>query len=444
MVNLDFLNKVVQVRQNEVQLLLWSWSYFFCILAGYYVIRPMRDEMALAGGVENLPWLFLVTLSVMLLANPLFSLLVSKYSRESFLVGTYHFFAANLLLFFLLFRAPASAQNIWLDRAFFVWTSVFNLFVVSVFWAFMADVFSTAQGKRLFGFIAFGGSLGAVCGSTLTAVLTPYLGTGQLILVTVLFLEICVLAIHRIAQKDRQQTLAVVRTEQDESVSPALDPTRDWMDRGEDRHLHITFADVLAGIRRFLQSPYLLGIAGYIFLFTVTATLLYFQQAEIVSTSFDERVSRTVFFARLDLTVNLLTIFTQIFLTGRILNRLGVWPTLSILPTGCAIGFMLLSQRSSLAVLAAFQVFRRSANFALARPAREILFTVVDRQDKYKAKNFIDTFIYRTGDQVGAWSYAGLAALGMTARSISLAAVPLAVGWLLLGIWLGKRPERIR
>jgi AAA family ATP:ADP antiporter len=404
----------------------------------------MRDEMAVAGGVNNLPWLFLATLSVMLVANPLFSLLVSRYRREEFLVTTYRFFAANLVFFFLLFKAMSSTNSIWLGRIFFVWTSVFNLFVVSVFWAFMADVFSTAQGKRLFGFIAFGGSFGAVCGSMITAVMAPYVGTANLILVTILLLEICVQAVRRISRKNRQQLLASGST-QDGGESPALDPARGWIDvTDEKQNLKNTFRDVLAGIRRLAQSPYLMGIAGYIFLFTLTATLLYFQQAEIVSQSFDERIDRTVFFARLDLAVNILTVLIQIFLTGRILSWLGVWPTLSILPFTCVVGFTLLGLRNTLAILAIFQVFRRTANFALSRPAREILFTVVDRQDKYKSKNLIDTFIYRMGDQAGAWSYAGLAVLGVTTAGISLSAVPVVVSWVLLAIWLGKRQEKLR
>jgi AAA family ATP:ADP antiporter len=200
---------------------------------------------------------------------------------------------------------------------------------------------------------------------------------------------------------------------------------------------------VFDGIRTVFSSYYLLGIVGYMLLYTITATILYFQQAEIVEVSFADRAARTVFFARIDVAVNILTALTQIFFTGRIVRRIGVALSLATLPLVCVLGFAALGVAPTLIAIAVFQVLRRSSNYAIARPCREMLYTVIPRSAKYKAKNFIDTFVYRFGDQVGAWSYTGLGALGLGAAAISLVAVPLAAAWLVIGLWLGRRQQEM-
>jgi AAA family ATP:ADP antiporter len=420
----------VEVRPDEVRALLWSCAYFFCILSAYYILRPLREEMGVAGGVENLPWLFTGTLVSMLLLHPPFAALVAKLPRLRFVSLTYRFFMLNLVVFFVLLNLATEAQNIWIGRVFFVWVSVFNLFIVSVFWAFMADTYDVEQGKRLFGFIGVGGTLGGILGSTITASLAQPLGPVNLLLVSVLLLELAVLAVRRLA-----------RISEGWDAPTPLEASGRAAGRGpgvgaKEEPIGGSF---LAGITHVLRSPYLLGIVVYMLLFTITATFLYFQQAEIVGATFDDRAARTSFFAKIDLLVNILTVGTQLFLTGRIIKLLGVAVTLALLPMLVIVGFTGLGLVPTIGVLAAFQVLRRSTNYAVARPTRETLYTVLPREDKYKAKNFIDTFVYRGGDQIGAWSYAAMGWLGLSMVGIAFASVPIAAVWLLVALWLGRR-----
>ena len=417
---MGFLTRLVAVEEDEVAPMLWACLYFFFILAAYFVIRPIRDEMGVAGGVRNLPWLFLGTLVGMLLIHPLFTTLVSRLPRRLFIPLSYGFFAVNLVFFWLLFRSLPSTDGIWVGRIFFVWTSVFNLFVVSIFWSLMADLFRPAQAKRLFGFVAVGGTGGAVAGSAATAFLATRITPTNLLLLSVVLLAAASLAARQLMQ-----------------TAPELETGGAG---GADRPLG---GGVLDGIRTVMASPYLLGIVGYMLLYTMTATFLYFQQAEIVGASFADRVARTVFFARIDLAVNTLTVITQIFLTGRIVRRIGVALALAALPLVCVLGFAAVGLAPTLMTIAVFQVLRRSSNYAVARPCREMLYTVIPREAKYKAKNFIDTFVYRVGDQVGAWSYAALGAFGFGAAAISMVAAPLAATWLGIGLWLGRRQKEL-
>jgi AAA family ATP:ADP antiporter len=361
------------------------------VLSAYYVIRPIRDEMGVAGGVENLPWLFTGTLLGMIAVNPPFAALVARLPRTKFIAASYRFFLANLLVFAVLLRVATAEQSIWIGRVFFIWASVFNLFVVSVFWGLIVDVFNAEQGKRLFGFIAAGATLGGIVGSSLTAALAK-------------------------------------------QVSDALQ--RRPPAGGDAAPIG---GSMLSGLRHALASPYLIQVSVYILLFAVTSTFLYFQQAEIARQSFADRGARTAFFARVDLWVNILTLGAQLFLTARLLRWAGVAITLAALPLVSMVGFGALAVVPTIAVLVAYQVIRRAGNFAFARPTREVLFTVVPREDKYKAKSFIDTVIYRLGDQVGAWSYAGLGLLGLAMPGIALIAVPLSLIWLINAVWLGRR-----
>jgi AAA family ATP:ADP antiporter len=418
---MSLLKRIVAVEENEIAPMLWAAIYYFLLLAAYFVIRPIRDEMGVAGGVRNLPWLFLGTLLGMLAAHPLFAAIVSRMKRSQFILLSYTFFAANLIAFWIFFQALSEGAGIWTGRVFFVWTSVFNLFVVSIFWSLMADLFRPEQAKRLFGFIAVGGTVGAVSGSSITAFLAARVGPTNLLLVSAAILGLAMFSAWRMIS-------AISRSRVDDD--PLRTPTAQTEQPIGGR--------ILDGIRMTFTSRYLLGIVGYMLLYTVTATFLYFQQAEIVETSFADRVARTVLFARIDLVVNTLTAITQIFFTGRIVRRIGVALALASLPLVCVLGFAALGVAPTLMAIAIFQVLRRSSNYAIARPCREMLYTVIPRSAKYKAKNFIDTFVYRFGDQVGAWSYAALGALGLGAASISLVATPLAAVWMVIGLWLGR------
>jgi len=418
---MGFLKKIVAVEEHEVRPMLLAALYYFLLLAAYFVIRPIRDDMGIAGGVRNLPWLFLGTLLGMLLVHPLFTALVSRLPRRLFIPISYTFFAVNLVVFWLLFQTISEGAGIWTGRVFFVWTSVFNLFVVSIYWSLMADLFRPAQAKRLFGFIAVGGTVGAVVGSSVTAFLANRVGPTNLLLVSAAILGLAMLAARKL-----MSTVTRSRID-DDPLRPPTAQIEQPVGGG-----------VFDGVRTVFASNYLLGIVTYMLLYTITATFLYFQQAEIVEVSFTDRAARTVFFARIDLAVNILTALTQIFLTGRIVRRIGVALSLATLPLVCILGFAALGVTPTLIAIAIFQVLRRSSNYAIARPCREMLYTVLPRSAKYKAKNFIDTFVYRFGDQVGAWSYTGLGALGLGAAAISLVAAPLAAVWLVIGLWLGR------
>jgi AAA family ATP:ADP antiporter len=413
----------VSIQPGEGRLVAWAWLYLFAVFSAYYVIRPIRDEAGVAGGVANLPWLFTGTLVAMLAVNPPFAALVARLPRSRFIGIVYHFFVLNLLIFLLLFRATAGSANIWVGRAFFIWISVFNLFVVSVFWSFMVDLFTSEQGKRLFGFIAAAATVGGMIGASLTASLIHALGVPPLLLVSAVLLEIGVFAAGRLGGLMSAFHTPAPRPDGAEEQSQ----TRG---NGDGSQTPIG-GGVLAGLTHVLRSPYLLNICLYMLLYTILSTFLYFQQVAIVDRSFATRAARTVFFARVDLLVNVLTLGAQFFLTAQLIKRVGVALTLAFVPALTVAGFGLLAFMPTVATVVGFTVLRRASNFGFARPARETLFTVVTREDKYKAKNFIDTVVYRVGDQVGAWFGVGAGVL----------AVPVAVVWVLNALWLGRRQD---
>jgi AAA family ATP:ADP antiporter len=415
------LRKVVDVKAFEIRALVLSFIYYFFILSSYYIIRPIRDDMGVAGGTENLPWMFTGTLLAMLVANALFAALVAKFSRRRFIPIAYRFFLLNLLVFFVLLLAIPKEQQVWVGRTFFIWTSVFNLFVISVFWAFMADVFSTDQGKRLFGFISVGGTLGGIVGAAITATLVQKIGTLNLLLISAALLELSAQCV-RLFPTAFEGSRASLREKAKAAAAEAPIGGGIW-----------------SGIIHDLRSPYLLAICAYMLLYAITSTLLYVQQANIAATNFADRGARTAFFAQIDLLVNVLTIFIQAFLTGRLLKWLGVGITLALLPAISVIGFSAMGILPTLGLLVVFMTVRRAGNFAIARPAREVLFTVVSREDKYKAKSFIDTFIYRAGDQIGVWSTPALGWAGLGLAGISFIAAPLALIWFFVSLWLGRK-----
>ena len=414
------LQRLVDVESGEQKAMLWAFCYFFVLLCSYYILRPMRDEMGVAGGVENLQWLFTGTFIAMLAMVPLFGWLTSRYPRATFLPMVYGFFIINLLMFYLLFSSDFA--DVWVARCFFIWVSVFNLFVVSVFWSFMTDIFSNRQARKLFGFIAAGGTAGALVGPALTATLVKPLGPENLMLASAVLLGCAMFCIRqlirwRIAYDDTDATIST-------STGNPLG------------------GSVLAGIRLVFQSPYLLGIALLMLLFTTLATFLYFQQAQIIRDTFSDPSERTAVFASIDLAVNLLTLLIQLFFTGRLVRWLGLPWTLALVPLLLALGFMALAVAPVLAVLAVVQIIRRAGNYAIMRPSREMLYVVLGQEEKYKAKNFIDTTVYRGGDAISAWIYTGLRSLGLGLSGIAWIAVPLAGLWALLAYRLGREQTR--
>jgi ATP:ADP antiporter, AAA family len=414
-----FLSKIIDVRPSEVPALAWSWLYIFSLLSSYYIMRPIRDQMGVAGGVNNLQWLFTGTLIGMLVLNLPFSWLVKTFPREKFIAISYRFFAANILLFALALYAATPEQTIWVGRIFFIWTSIFNLFVVSIFWQMIVDVFTSEQGKRLFGFIAAGATLGAISGSAFTVSTVEHMAPGYLMVGAAIMLELAVFCVRRLS-----------RLSESLSERPHVEPEAP------------IGGTLLGGFRDALSSGYLLNVSLFLLLYAVTSTFLYFQQAAVVSHSFANRAAQTQFFASVDLGVNVLTLGVQLFLTGRILKRFGVGTTLSILPFFSVIGFGAVALIPTLASVVGFQLIRRAGNFAIARPTREVLFTVLPREDRYKAKSFIDTAVYRFGDQLGAWSFALLATmLGLGLTQVSVVAAAVSGCWLANSWWLGRRQE---
>ena len=412
-----WLARVLKTEQHELPALLWAFFYFFCLLCSYYILRPVRDEMGIQGGVDKLQWLFSATFVGMLAAVPFFGFLSARFPRQRLIPLVYYFFAANLLLFFVLMQN--GVDKVILARTFFVWVSVFNLFVISLFWSFMADIFSNAQARRLFGVIAAGGSSGAVAGPLLTALLVGHIGTHHLLLLSIGLLLLSTLAVARL------NTWARIHGSGKSEARPIG-------------------GSIWAGIKLTLSSPYLIAMSIYLLFLTLLATLIYFEQMRLVADQLKDSAARTRLFAQIDLAVNVLTLLVEIFLTNRLIGRFGVALLLMVLPLLNVVGFGALVVAPTLVVIVVFQALRRVVEYALARPVREILFTVVSREEKYKAKNFIDTVIYRGGDAVSGWLSSFLKGAGVGLASVATLAIPLALGAALVGWYLGKKQEKLK
>ena len=475
------IQRVADVKEQEIAAVIWSAAYFFFVLSAYYVLRPIRDEVAVAilegkpGRVDELSWLFTATLAGILLIHPVFTWLVCRLPRKRFVPLTYHFFVLHLLIFFLLYKRIDPTHGLWIGRVFYVWVSIFNLFVVSVFWSFMNDIFRPGQSKRLFGVVAVGGSIGAISGSTITSTLAGPLGPVNLLLVSALLLELACFASKRLerheaklasseaAEEPTKQPLPSAAVEEPAAQSPpptvpanAVYPyqapdsrwseppapanTQEASGQSKASGEEPIGGNVMDGIANVIRSPYLLGIFGLMLFFTISSTFIYFQQTEIIAEVFaNNRAGRTKLLANRDLVVNVLALVTQLFLTGRIVRWFGIGIALAFLPALGAVGFALLGVWPVLAAVMALDIVRRAANFAIQRPAREALYAVLPRADKYKAKNFNDTFAYRVGDQIGAWSYPFMVWLGLGASALSFSMVPLSVAWLFLALWIGRK-----
>ena len=414
----SWMSRFADIRPDEIRATLWSFLYFFCLLAAYLILRPLRDEMGIAAGRDTLQYLFTATFFVMLAASPLYAGLVAKMPRQKFIPLIYRFFILNLALFWALLFFKIEVT--WTARVFFVWVSVFNLFAVSVFWSFMADLFATEQGKRLFGFIAAGGTAGTLLGSSLTVGLSGLVGPANLLIAAGVLLELavfCALRLERAAPKRAE-----------------IDAQTETQALG---------GGMLSGFRLIAGSPYLIGIALWVALLSLAGTFLYFIQQDVVRGISEDPAVRTRIFAGMDLIANLMTLGLQCVATGQIIKRLGAGPAAAILPVLFALGFAALILAPGLWTIVAFQALQRTLNFAFSNPAREILFTSVAREEKYKAKNLIDTVVFRGGDVVWSWTFAGLAALTGSALAVAGCAIPIMAGWAGLAVWLGRKQESL-
>jgi AAA family ATP:ADP antiporter len=421
-----FLQRLTQIRRDEVPAVVASGLAFFFVLTALMVLRPAREALGMQRGIEAVRWLFIGTAVVTLAVNPLFGLLVSRTRRLVFIAATYLFFALSLVGFYVVLVGAPQAIGEVSGMVFFVWFSVFNLFATMVFWALMADRFALEQSRRLFGVISVGGTLGAIAGPLLASQLVEPLGTAGLLPVSAVLLGLAVLAAWAVTRFQSRGP----RIAGDEVASAAAD------DRA------VIGGSAWAGIGAVFRSPYLLGIAGYVLILTVIATFIYFTRLQMVAALGDDLDMRTGVFARLDFYTQLTTLLLQAVVAGHLMKRLGVHVTLALLPITALLGFLGLALAASLVTLTIFQAAFSAVQRSLTRPARETLFTVVPREDKYKSKAFIDTFVYRGGDVLGAQLEGLLGRLAAGLGALVSVVVPLAIAWGVLGLWLGRRQAR--
>jgi ATP:ADP antiporter, AAA family len=424
----EIFQRIFNVRRHEVAPVLVAALYFFCILTALMVLRPAREALGMQRGIEAIRWLFMGTAVVTLAVNPVFGLLVSRFRRLHFIAATYLFFALSLLGFYLLMVLTPAAVGATTGQVFYVWFSVFNLFVTMVFWALMADRFSLEQSKRFFALIAVGGTAGAIFGPWLASVLAQPLGTPALLLVAIAFLLLALAAAWAVALLQPERRGA---TDHDSDVLPPAVGERT-----------VIGGSAWEGFRAVFQSRYLLGIAAFVIIMAIMATFIYFTRLQMVAALGDDLDLRTTIFARIDMITQITTLVLQAVVAGHLMKRVGVAVTLALLPVTVVLGFIGLAMVASLAALIVFEAAFRAVQRALTRPARETLYTVVSREDKYKSKAFIDTFVYRTGDVVGAQAEGLLGRFGLGLAGLASVAIPLAIVWAALGVWLGREQQR--
>ena len=412
------LGDILGLERHEYRAVALSFAYFFFILSSYYMLRPVREAMGVESGVQTIPYLFTTTFLVMLVASPAFGWVASRYARQVFLPWVYLFFVINMLIFYAVFSYVLAndLSIIWPGRVFFVWISVFNLFVVSVFWSFMADIYTKEQGRRLFGVISAGGSLGALTGPFTTSLFVGTIGFQNLLPISAVLLLLgvgCVLKLRRLIDGE------------------AADPTTDGRKP--------LGGSPLAGITHVAGSRYLLAISVISIIASLLGTALYMFMAEIVNNTVQGTNARTRLFGLIDGATGVGSMLLQLLVVKHAVQRLGLGVTLSFMPLLSLVGFAVLAFHPTLLVGASLQALRRAVGFGFSKPTTDMLYSVVTPEEKYKAKNFIDTAVYRGGDLIGTWSVKALLASGLGVSPISLLLLPFAALWTLLGLWLGKR-----
>jgi AAA family ATP:ADP antiporter len=424
----DFLRRFVDIRDEEVSPVLVAAFFFFCVLGSTQLLRPVRESLGMRGGMDAIYWLFNLTLLATILVNPLFGLLVSRTRRGIFIAVPYFFFAAALLGFYALLLLAPDSIGVVTGQVYYVWHSVFNLFIIALFWAVMADSFSLEQSKRLFPVVAAGGTIGAIVGPTLTSFLAQPLGTAQMLPIGAAILVMGVFAAWRLIRMDRpDQRVAGYMTEAQSKAARS----------GADLNRVIIGGGAWQGLVAIFQSRYLLGISGYQIGVALVATFIYFTRLKIVEQVGTDLDDWTRLFANLDLATQWVTLTLQLLLAGRLMRWLGVGRVMMILPVVAALGIVGLALMTSYAMLLIFQSSYSAIQRAIQRPTRETLFTVVTREDKYKAKLATDTFVYRGGDAVGSWTERGLTAIAGLA-GLAMVVVPLSIAWAGIGLWLGR------
>lgn len=415
-----YVARVFKVEAQEVEPVALGLTMFFLLFAGYFMLRPVRETMGIAGGVNNLQWLFTGTFVATLAAMPLFGWLAGHAARRRVLAWTLGFFATNLVLFALGF--VLLPDNAWLARAFYIWLSVFNLLAVSVCWSVMADLFRIVEARRLFALMAVGASVGGLVGPLLGVALVGSIGHAGLLLLSAALLVGTIGAARRLqAWRDRYPLGPGEATARGKPIG----------------------GSPFAGAAQVLRSPFLLGSAAFVLLLAAATTFLYFEQARLMQIAFPNRVDQTRVFGTIDMIVQALAILTQLFLTGRIAQRLGVGVLLVAVPLVVAGGFVWLAFAPTFAVLAVVMIARRSGEYALVRPGREMLFTVVPVEAKYKAKNFIDTVVYRGSDALSGWLKTAVDLIAQQPAIAALVGAGIALVWAANGAWLAQAQRRL-
>ena len=420
----NLLGRILGPEKHEYVAVAWSFAYFFCVLSSYYILRPVRESMAVGSGPNTIPYLFMGTFVTMMIATPIFGWVASRFPRRKFLPWVYLFFISNILIFWAVFSISIDndSSHVWLGRVFFVWLSVFNLYVVSVFWSFMADIYTREQGRRLFGIITAGGSIGAIAGGIATSVLVVQIGREYLFPIAAELLLVAVFCIIRLNRWVEQNHVDDV-TETAASQKPLG-------------------GNPFSGITHVFSSKYFGGIATSSIIASLLGTALYMFMAQMVADSIPNADEQTRFFSNINIATNVLALVCQSLVVRHLVHRFNIGVSMSLLPIASVAGFIFVAIEPTLAMVAIITVIRRGLGFGFSKPTTDMLYSVVTPEEKYKSKNFIDTAVYRFGDLVGTWSVKGLIVVGLSTPVISIAMLPFAAVWGGIALWLGRDYRR--
>lgn len=414
-----FLKSASMVKEQEVRAVIFSFLFVVLLMSAYYILRPVRDAMASDWTDAEVSWLWTMNFFISTAIVALYGIMVSKFRFRLLVPTMYGIFAVSFVIFYTL--GSISEDRTLIDKAFYVWVSVFSLFNISIFWSFMSELFSKEQSGRLFGIIAVGASVGGLIGPSITAFFSVSLGIDKLMLIASMMLLIPIPIIFHL------QSLKVKDLNNEKLDSATINQS--------------IGGNPFAGFKMFFSNPYLLSIGLFIFLYTGISSFVYFELKNLLSDF--SRPERSVIWAQMDLAVNILAISTGLFATGRIVTKFGMPATIAMVPVMICIGLLVLAISPLLGVVVMLQIIRRSGNYAVTRPAREMLFTLVDQETRFKAKPVIDIVAYRGGDMLMAWLFTGLTqGLGLGLAAVAGVGAGIAALWSLVGIYLGRWFER--
>ena len=416
---INFLKTASKVKEKEVKAVIFSFLFVVVLMSAYYILRPVRDAMASDWTDSEVSWLWTLNFFISTAIVALYGVMVSKFRFRLLVPTMYGIFAISFIIFYAL--GSVFEDRTVIDKSFYVWVSVFSLFHISVFWTFMSELFSKEQSGRLFGIIAVGASVGGLIGPSITAFFSVSLGIDNLMLIVSMLLFIPIPIIFYLqslkAKELNNEALDIPISNQSIGGNP------------------------LAGFKIFFSNPYLLSIGLFIFLYTGISSFVYFELKNLLSDF--SRPERSVIWAQMDLAVNILAISTGLFATSRIVTKFGMPVTIAMVPIMICIGLLVLAISPLLGVVVVLQVIRRAGNYAVTRPAREMLFTLVNQETRFKAKPVIDIVAYRGGDMLTAWLFTGLTqGLGLGLAAVAAVGAGIASLWALVGIYLGKWFER--